>query len=151
MWYDTDSPLKDANCILYLAVTWVTGHVSNEVRELSGSSPPVPSLRNVLGLATTGLESCEVGEWSEEKEELVLRLDILRALNKRKLFLLEIEIVARHSVGSIQFMKSCFRSFDFYFELDSVAHCLVFKAFFWDFHRVKVVLSNSWIIVINII
>ena len=76
--YDTNSTLKDANYILT-----VTRQESNtapedfpleEVWEMSGSSLPGTSL-NVHGLATTGVESNEEGKWSEEEEELVLRLD----------------------------------------------------------------------------
>ena len=39
------------------------------------SNTAVPSLLNVHGLATTGLESSEEGKGSEEEEELVQRLD----------------------------------------------------------------------------
>ena len=76
--YNKNPTLTDANYILI-----VTRQESNmapedfpseEVWEMSGSSLPGTSL-NVHGLATTGVESNEEGKWSEEEEELVLRLD----------------------------------------------------------------------------
>ena len=76
--YDTHSPLTDANYILYLAVT-APEYFPLEDGEMSGSSPPVPSLMNVHGLATTGLESGKEGKRSEEEKELMLRLENLRS------------------------------------------------------------------------